>query len=150
MCGYFENICSQFIYPHLLYKLATYYNIHMFSKHELATFLTQFAVSEAMLPKESGQFIARLSKNVVLCQGRARDLSLKVSVLNFVQTKKKEKGLFYNQILFNRPFLWSWLSYSLDIRPTLNGLKNRLSLSLEDVGDEIPVKPDFKGFFRNF
>lgn len=56
----------------------------MFSKHEWVTFLTQFAVSEAMLPKDSGQFIARLSKNVVLCQGQARDLSLKVSALNFV------------------------------------------------------------------
>lgn len=72
------------MYSYLLYKLATYYNILMFSKHEWVTFLTQFAVSEAMLPKDSGQFIARLSKNVVLCQGKARDLSLKVSVLNFV------------------------------------------------------------------
>lgn len=47
-------------------------------------FYSVHAVSEAMLPKDSGQFIARLSKNVVLCQGKARDLSLKVSVLNFV------------------------------------------------------------------
>lgn len=44
------------------------------------------------------------------------------------------------------------VSYSVDIRPTLNGLENRLSLSLEDGGDgdEIPVRPDFKGFFRDF